>query len=103
MGLLLKTKIKITKINRPKAVLIKHLSIECGDILEIFLSVDKNKYSTGAKDLIPFDRVTHFEYKEHKYIKFEETYGNASVGGVVHDPDCWCSKIKDKNEYRTVN
>lgn len=49
MGLLLKTKIKIIKINRPKAVLIKHLSIECGDILEIFLSVDKNKYSTGAK------------------------------------------------------
>lgn len=57
----------------------------------------------SPKDLIPFDRVTHFEYKEHKYIKFEETYGNASVGGVVHDPDCWCSKIKDKNEYRTVN
>lgn len=49
MGLSLKTKIKILKINRPKAVLIKHLSIECGDILEIFLSVDKNKYSTGAK------------------------------------------------------
>lgn len=49
MGLLLKTKIKIIKVNRPKAVLIKHLSIECGDILEIFLSVDKNKYSTGAK------------------------------------------------------
>lgn len=48
MGLLLKTKIKIIKINRPKAVLIKHLSIECGDILEILLSVDKNKYSTGA-------------------------------------------------------
>ncbi len=48
MGLSLKTKIKITKINRPKAVLIKHLSIECGDILEILLSIDKNKYATSA-------------------------------------------------------
>lgn len=57
----------------------------------------------SPKDIIPFNRITHFEYKGHKYIKFEETYGSASVCGVVHDPDCWCSKIKDKNEYRTVN
>ena len=57
----------------------------------------------SPKDIIPFDRITHFEYKGQKYVKFEETYGSASVGGVVHDPDCWCSKIKDKNEYRTVN
>ena len=57
----------------------------------------------SPKDIIPFDRITHFEYKGHKYIKFEELDGQFSVGGVVHDPDCWCSKIKDKNEYRTVN
>lgn len=57
----------------------------------------------SPKDIIPFNRITHFEYKGHKYIKFEELMGKGSVGGVVHDPDCWCSKIKDKNEYRTVN
>ena len=55
------------------------------------------------RDEIPFNRITHFNYNGHKYIKFEETYGNASVSGVVHDPDCWCSKNKDKNEHRTVN
>lgn len=57
----------------------------------------------SPKDIIPFKRITHFEYKGHKYIKFDDFGGSASVGGVVHDPDCWCSKIKDKNEYRTVN
>ena len=60
-----------------------------------------NKTEQGILD--HFDKVIHFTYKGHKYIKFEETYGNASVGGVVHDPDCWCSKNKDKNEHRTVN
>lgn len=43
----------------------------------------------SPKDIIPFERITHFEYKGHKYIKFEELYGN-SRGGVVHDPDCKC-------------
>ena len=44
----------------------------------------------NPKDEIPFERITHFEYKGHKYIKFEEMFGNAGVGGVVHDPDCEC-------------
>ena len=44
----------------------------------------------NPKDEIPFKRVTHFEYKGHKYIKFNELAGQSSVGGVVHDPDCEC-------------
>ena len=44
----------------------------------------------NPKDIIPFDRITHFEHKGHKYIKFEELDGQFSVGGVVHDPDCEC-------------
>ena len=46
----------------------------------------------NPKDIIPFDRITHFEHKGHKYIKFEELDGQFSVGGVVHDPDCECFK-----------
>ena len=44
----------------------------------------------SPKDIIPFRRITHFEYKGHKYIKFGELAGQSSVGGVVHDPDCEC-------------
>ena len=44
----------------------------------------------SPKDIIPFRRITHFEYKGHKYIKFGELAGQSSVGGVVHDSDCEC-------------
>ena len=33
-----------------------------------------------------FDRVTHFTYKGHQYIKFEKPYKI----GIVHDPNCDC-------------
>ena len=38
--------------------------------------------------------ATHFEYKNHKYILFEEF---ENWGGIVHDPDCPCHK-KDNND-----
>lgn len=50
----------------------------------------------NPKDEIPFKRITHFEYNNHKYIKFEGLYKDW-VGGVVHDPDCECfGKEKEK-------
>lgn len=52
----------------------------------------------NPKDIIPFDRITHFEYKGHKYIKFEETRGSASIGGVVHDPNCECFEEEKKEK-----
>lgn len=42
-----------------------------------------------------FDRITHFGYNGHKYIKFQDCFGNGSVGGVVHDPDCECFKKEE--------
>lgn len=42
---------------------------------------------------IPFEFITHFEYKNHQYIKFLDNNGYSSIGGVVHDPDCkYCNK-----------
>ena len=49
----------------------------------------------NPKDEIPFDRITHFGYNGHKYIKFQDCFGNGSVGGVVHDPDCECFKKEE--------
>ena len=46
----------------------------------------------NPKDEIPFKRITHFEYNNHKYIKFDELIGQSSIGGVVHNPDCECFK-----------
>lgn len=44
-----------------------------------------NKTEQGI--LEEFDRVTHFTYKGHKYIKFE--ISNTRMG-IVHDPNCHC-------------
>lgn len=52
----------------------------------------------SSEDIIPFDRITHFEYKGHKYIKFKEIYGNSSIAGVVHDPDCECFEEEEKKK-----
>ena len=76
MGLLLKTKIKIIKVNRPKAVLIKHLSIECGDILEIFLSVDKNKYSTGAKAIDVINTRNGLMLENYSFTIFAKNFSD---------------------------
>lgn len=35
-------------------------------------------------------KVSEFEYKGHKYIKFEWGVGRYARGGVVHNPDCPC-------------
>lgn len=41
----------------------------------------------------PFDFITHFEYKNHQYIKFRTSNSGSAIGGVVHDPDCkYCNK-----------
>ena len=38
-----------------------------------------------------FDRVTHFTYKGHKYIKFEHSFpAREAAVGIVHDPNCHC-------------
>ena len=44
----------------------------------------KNKTEQGT--LEEYDRITHFNYKGHKYIKFEKPYKI----GIVHDPNCHC-------------
>ena len=41
------------------------------------------------KEVQPFTRITHFVYKGHDYIFFDQA---RSVEGVVHDPDCECLK-----------
>jgi hypothetical protein len=76
MGLSLKTKIKITKINRPKAVLIKYLNIECGDILEILLSVDKNKYVTGAKAIDVINTRNGMILENYSFTLFAKNFSD---------------------------
>lgn len=48
-----------------------------------------NKTEQGILDY--FDKVTHFTYKEHKYISFERNSNMSHATlGVVHDPNCHC-------------
>lgn len=47
----------------------------------------------SSEGSIPFKFITHFEYKNHQYIKFETSGVESAIGGVVHDPDCkYCNK-----------
>lgn len=39
---------------------------------------------------VPAERIIHFQYRGHKYIKFSGGY----QAGIVHDPDCPCGKSK---------
>lgn len=39
---------------------------------------------------IPFDKIIHFEYKNHQYIKFVEKWPTCEIVGIVHDPNCKC-------------
>lgn len=41
---------------------------------------------------IPFRRIAHFEYRNHKYIFFETNGYKSATAGVVHDPECGCFK-----------
>ena len=52
---------------------------------------------SNSGERIPFTGVTHFTYEGHEYIKFEEANGNATFGGVVHNPNCkYCRKDSEK-------
>lgn len=42
----------------------------------------------SKEGVIPFARITHFEYNNHQYIKFRSSDFDSAIGGVVHDPDC---------------
>lgn len=48
------------------------------------------------KENLPVKHIKHFEYKGHDYILFKTAAGSASVGGVVHDPDCKCKVDKEE-------
>lgn len=48
--------------------------------------------STGYKGVEQIC-VKKFEYEGHSYIWFRDSYGQASVGGAVHDPDCNKCKV----------
>lgn len=36
------------------------------------------------------ERITEFNYKGHRYLRYSEWYGKGRVGGITHDPDCPC-------------
>ena len=48
------------------------------------------------KENLPVKHIKHFEYKGHDYILFRTAGGYASVGGVVHDPNCKCKANKEE-------
>ena len=74
MGLSLKAKFEVTKINRPKAAFIKHLDIECGDILEVSLAVDENKYAFHAKAVNIFNTRNGMKLENYSFTMFAKNF-----------------------------
>jgi hypothetical protein len=64
----------------------KHILMLAAAIL--FVSCDKGTKIIIRND-VPFDKVEHFSYRGHKYIKFSkyEDWQNG-ICGIVHDPNC---------------
>jgi hypothetical protein len=54
----LKTEIQITEIIMPKSVIVKDLDINCGDILEIKLSLSDNYFRSGHALYINITNLT---------------------------------------------
>lgn len=73
----------------------KQIIILLGLVLLCGCTEQETEIDISPKDGIPFYFVTHFEYRNHQYIKFRTSYGGAAVGGVVHDPDCEYCNIKE--------
>lgn len=40
--------------------------------------------------------ITEFNYKGHRYLKYDSGEGKYSIGGITHDPDCPCYKINSE-------
>lgn len=52
-----------------------------------------------AQEKLPTPYIKYFEHKGHDYILFMTAGGYASVGGVVHDPDCKCKTDKEEQPW----
>jgi hypothetical protein len=53
----------------------------------------------GESSYFPFKNTQRFNYEGHTYIAFWGTNGYKGWGGIVHDPDCECHKIKDLSGF----
>ena len=38
--------------------------------------------------------IIEFNYKGHRYLKYDDGKGYCSVGGITHDPNCPCHNVK---------
>lgn len=73
-----------------KIILLLGITLLCG------CENDSTSINMSPEGSIPFVDVTHFEYKNHQYIKFLDGYAaSSSVCGVVHDPDCKYCNVKE--------
>lgn len=41
-------------------------------------------------------RISAFNYKGHRYLKYSDGGGDACVVGITHDPDCPCREKGEK-------
>ena len=37
-------------------------------------------------------KITEFNYKGHRYIRYYQSVGHGAAAGITHDPDCPCHK-----------
>lgn len=44
------------------------------------------------------NEIAEFNYKGHRYLKYHHYAGNATVAGIIHDPDCPCREKGGENE-----
>lgn len=40
--------------------------------------------------------ITEFNYKGHRYLKYDSGSGKWAIGGITHDPDCPCHKTNSE-------
>lgn len=52
-----------------------------------------------VSDYDHIEAVRHFKYRNHSYIQFDIAGGQYAKAGIIHDPDCKCSKKSTSIDY----
>ena len=58
-------------------------------------SCDEKIKNVSSKESVVITDVDCFEYDGHEYLLFKQGVLDCAIGGVVHNPDCKCNKIKE--------
>ena len=80
----------------------KKLAITIIAVLALTLTgCEDNRTPEQRQKALDADKARHikeFNYKGHRYLLYEKSFGHSGVACITHDPDCPCHDESDNNK-----